>query len=75
MTNSFLAASLAATLLALTACTSSAEPPPSIVLIVSATVLRLANVPRGDMDGRSLLPLLREENDLRWTGVLEIEGQ
>lgn len=42
---------------------------------VSATILRLGNVSRGGLDGRSLLPLLREENDVRWQGVLEIEGQ
>lgn len=41
---------------------------------VSATILRIADVDSGGMDGRSLLPLLTESSD-RWGGRLEIEGQ
>jgi N-acetylglucosamine-6-sulfatase len=41
---------------------------------VSATVLRLANVGRSGMEGRSLLPLLTE-SDARWGGTLVLEGR
>lgn len=42
---------------------------------VSATVLRFAGVGRAGIEGRSFLPLLRDDSSQRWVGRLEIEGQ
>lgn len=42
---------------------------------VSATTLRLANVGRSGVEGQSLLPLLLNDTESRWTGTLILEGQ
>lgn len=41
---------------------------------VSATVLRLGNVSRAGVEGRSILPLL-QDSDERWGGTLILEGR
>lgn len=41
---------------------------------VSATVLRLGNVSRAGMEGRSILPLLQDSQE-RWGGTLILEGR
>ncbi|MBY0276212.1 sulfatase-like hydrolase/transferase [Candidatus Binatia bacterium] len=42
---------------------------------VTATVLSVAQASREGVEGRSVLPLLRDQDAERWTGTLVVEGQ